>query len=310
MRYLIAILTFVAVAAMLFSCDHKEIVCPYGEQARVEVVYDWENAPEADPEGMALYFYPQSPGGKIWRFDLSGRDGGSVELPCGRYSLVTCNNDRPGVTLLNTDSYHTVGVGAPLAGDKGMLGSTGMLYSATLSEVDVTPCGVSYITPQGEKMTCPYGVVRCAPDSLSTLYTVIISDVEGLDSAKTSTATIAGVGSSVTIADESVYGIPSDLATALDAVREDRMLSGSVCGFAPSDDPDYSLRVTVRRKDGLTIAHDFPQSDIKVITLSRHHVIISADGLDIPGSDKPAEPGDIEVGVDGWVIIETELTTD
>lgn len=309
MRYLAAILLLVA-ASLLLSCDHKEIVCPYGEQARIEVLYNWEKAPDASPRGMALYFYPRWEGGKIWRFDLPGRDGGPVEIPCGSYSLVTCNNDRPGVRFTETGSASTIAAQAPVTGKGPVLGSTGMLYSATVAEIDVTPCGVSYRTPQGVVKDCPYGVIRCAPDSLATLYTVVIRNIKGLELARDASVALNGVGSSITLAGGQAAGVPSALAFGLDRVGAGPELRGSACGFAPGNPQSYSLRVTVSRKDGTTIARDFPATQLKVNTLSRHNVIIVTEGLDIPGGDIPADPGGIEVGVEGWTVIETDISSD
>jgi len=295
---------------MLSSCDHKEIVCPYGETARIEVLYDWENAPEASPQGMTLYFFPQWEGGKIWRFDLAGHEGGPIELPCGRYSLVTCSNDSPGVSFSSAGSFYSMAADAPLSGSGPALLSTGMLYSATIAEIDVTPCGVSYLTPQGTVKDCSHGLVRCYPDSLATLYTVIVKDVKGLDFAREATAYISGVGNRIAIAEELTDGVPSVLLLGLDNTGGNSELTGRGCGFAPDGIGPYSLRVTVKRKDGTTIARDFPESRLEVNSLSRHNVIIMTEGIDIPGGDIPADPGGIEVGVDGWTVIETDIGTD
>lgn len=93
-RTAVVALTVIVTAA---SCEHKDIECP-GATEDVHILFEWDKAADADVAGMTLFFYPQDAHGRIWRFDIAGRDGGHVELPPGRYSLTACNNDLPGIT--------------------------------------------------------------------------------------------------------------------------------------------------------------------------------------------------------------------
>ena len=80
-----------AIWLLLSSCRH--IPLDYIGEARmsVRVVYDWVNAPEANPKGMSIFFYPED-GGYSFRYELK-RDGGEVKLPVGRYRIITYSND-------------------------------------------------------------------------------------------------------------------------------------------------------------------------------------------------------------------------
>lgn len=83
---------FVAIVALPFvSCEHKDLCYLHPHGLEIEVVFDWVNAPEADPNGMSLYFYPED-GGDPRRFDI-GKDGGKVYLQVGKYHVVIYNND-------------------------------------------------------------------------------------------------------------------------------------------------------------------------------------------------------------------------
>ena len=51
------------VAAMLLplltACEHKDLCYEHPHSASVEVVFDWVNAPDANPATMSLYLYPE-----------------------------------------------------------------------------------------------------------------------------------------------------------------------------------------------------------------------------------------------------------
>lgn len=58
-RY-IAIILFLAAT----SCSHKEIICPASENRQITVLFDWDHASGAAPEGMTLYFFRQEAGNR------------------------------------------------------------------------------------------------------------------------------------------------------------------------------------------------------------------------------------------------------
>ena len=41
---------------ILFSCEHKELCFHHPHVATVRVDFDWKNAPQANPEGMCVFF--------------------------------------------------------------------------------------------------------------------------------------------------------------------------------------------------------------------------------------------------------------
>ena len=69
---------------MLTSCEHKELCYYHPHAAKVKVVFDWRDAPQADPDGMCVYFYPLE-GGSGYRFDFNNTTGGEVDLRVGKY---------------------------------------------------------------------------------------------------------------------------------------------------------------------------------------------------------------------------------
>ena len=91
---------------MLTSCEHKELCYYHPHAAKVKVVFDWRDAPQADPDGMCVYFYPLE-GGSGYRFDFNNTTGGEVDLRVGKYLVLCYNNDTEAV------AFEDVYVGSP-----------------------------------------------------------------------------------------------------------------------------------------------------------------------------------------------------
>ena len=103
------ILYSLAILLMLPSCVHKELCYDHPHTVSVKVEFDWRDAPEADPDGMCVYFYPVG-GGSGTRFDFSGTEGGEVELQVGSYLVLCYNNDTEVAQFYNTDDFGSHGV--------------------------------------------------------------------------------------------------------------------------------------------------------------------------------------------------------
>ena len=76
----------------LQSCHHKDIVFQHNNEIQTEVIFDWKNAPEADPESMALFMYGDN-STKPLRYIFSDKYGGQISLPYGHYSALAMNSD-------------------------------------------------------------------------------------------------------------------------------------------------------------------------------------------------------------------------
>lgn len=92
-----------AIWLLLSSCRHIPLDDIGEARMSVRVVYDWVNAPEANPKGMSIFFYPED-GGYPYRYELK-RDGGEVKLPVGRYRIITYNNDSHSTLPSDDDDF-------------------------------------------------------------------------------------------------------------------------------------------------------------------------------------------------------------
>jgi hypothetical protein len=89
------ILNLLACSVLLIataSCEHKELCYDHPHIGRVNVVFDWRNAPDAHPESMYLFLY-HSDGSGAEQFEFAGRDGGIIEIEEGEYTAICINSD-------------------------------------------------------------------------------------------------------------------------------------------------------------------------------------------------------------------------
>lgn len=303
------LLAALLLAAVAFGCGQKEIVCPAGGQLRLSVAFEWDKAPGARVEGMTLYFFPEDDGGKIWRFDIAGSEGGAVDIPAGNYRMIAVNNDLPGVTFSGAGTFAAFSANAVPAGGDSLLIPTGTLYSAVVDHIAFTPCGVTYSKPDGCSKECPAGLVRCSPDTASVVYNVYIRSVDGLERLKSAVASINGVASSLTLCDDATGSGSGAIVLRL-AAASGFPLAGSTSGFDTANAP-VTLTLTVVRTDGKAFTKKFNISRHALNHGTAHHVDIYIDEMDIPDySDSPGDDGDdvdMSVIVDGWNVIEIDL---
>lgn len=302
--FIAALLAMVSAA----SCSHKEIECP-DSMRRIHVLFEWDHSENADVAGMTLYFYPLDEGGSIWRFDIAGRDGGTVEIPLGQYCLIACNNDLPGTTLQEVNSPSTIQAVPNIRIAPDVYGSSGMLYDAVVRNLEVTPCGVRYVTKTGVVKECGHDLVRCHPDSLATQYTVILRNVSGLDNVRSANAILKGTRNGIYLESQCPSDLPAALSMKMEQDRINAVLSARGCMFSTlnAEEAQYRLTLQVVRSDGKGMTRDIAINSENLNCITPHNVIISIAGIEIPEDSSPADITGIDVGVDGWDEINIDL---
>ena len=49
------------------SCEHKDLCYHHPHMAKIYVEFNWQNAPDANPLGMCVFFYPEDGGDPVGR---------------------------------------------------------------------------------------------------------------------------------------------------------------------------------------------------------------------------------------------------
>lgn len=76
----------------LGSCRHKDLYYGVNDRSEVDVVFDWRNAPDANPTSMLAYFYPAD-GGDELLYPFADITGGRISIPYGYYAGIAINGD-------------------------------------------------------------------------------------------------------------------------------------------------------------------------------------------------------------------------
>lgn len=285
------------------GCCQKDLYFPADDTvAIVDVEFDWSHAENAAVEGMSTFFFPLSQGGKIWNFEIAGMEGGTVALAPGDYAMVAVNNDLPGVDLSVGDDASSVKVNTRLNAD-GTLRPSGMVYGAV---TDVN------IPGEADDQGATRHVVSATPDSLATVYNVILRDVSQAELISSIQARLSGVAVSLDIKDNArgsgsgTVSIPIDLAA----------MSGSTTALGtPSGTPQFTLTLYAELKDSRRTARSLTYDITPQVTEAphRHNVYVILSGLSFD-TEEPEQPGEgegvgMDVGVDGWSSITIDLIT-
>lgn len=119
-RLLPLLLLLLAMTWGASSCVHRQFEYESGETIEVEVVFDWLNAPDADPATMSLYLFSRD-GRPAGRYDFVGRDGGRIRVAPGVYDAICINSDRRDVVYSGADLFDTFEVTTPAEGGRSVM---------------------------------------------------------------------------------------------------------------------------------------------------------------------------------------------
>ena len=95
---------------VLCSCEAKLRDLYYDENSwnTVQVLFDWQEAPEAKPQGMTVLFFNELQDKEPERYDFSGTNGGTANLMFGAYRAVAYNYDTETILYRNMASWQTL----------------------------------------------------------------------------------------------------------------------------------------------------------------------------------------------------------
>ncbi|MDE7410347.1 MAG: DUF5119 domain-containing protein, partial [Muribaculaceae bacterium] len=96
------------IALSITSCHHKDLYMEEEMTSQLQVVFDWRNAPDADPESMALYLYEED-GHNPMRFIFANKTGGLIKAPFGTRHAICMNADNTDwVRMRNHENIETI----------------------------------------------------------------------------------------------------------------------------------------------------------------------------------------------------------
>lgn len=281
----------VALGAVLCSCEHKDLVLD-DRQDDVRVVFDWRNAPDAEPASMAAYFYDTA-GEKSLRYIFQGRDGGEIEIPIGTYSGLGMNSDDTDWARVRntddvdgfetyTDEAETLEIyGLPTRAlpraegteNERIVKTPGMLWADRRDNITIIHTGRQQL-------------ITLYPQEAVCHYTVVIRDVSNLEYIDRSEidGTISGMAEGYNHGSNLPGSEHVTMPFTLTADNGAGTLKGQFLTFGePSGDPaQHILTIYLYLTDGTRWYYTFDVTGQVQKAPDPHHVYIELSGLPLP----------------------------
>ncbi|MCM1490969.1 MAG: DUF5119 domain-containing protein [Muribaculum sp.] len=315
------------------SCTHKDFCYHHDHKITLRLEFDWRDAPDADPMGMVVYFYPDNPDEGIpYQFNFSNTTGGEIAVEPGKYHLVTYNNDTEFSLSYATNAFHThqiftregsllepmamtrasrnrnEGIPRPEGTDsQRVVVCPDEIWGCTAIDIEVTEQGVRYIcipfeykdqwidlTPVETEH-----VITLYPHDLLCHYSFEVRNVSGLNNVQNLCGALTGMSPILRLHDEELDKECITLPVEAQKVN-DTTIEGSFLTFghhADNSDP-HLFALYLQMNDG-TLQYkcnldNFDVTDQIHAAPDRRRVHFIIDGLEIEGGGNP------EGGGSGW----------
>lgn len=329
------LMTLASVALLLMTgCNHKELCYLHPHGTKIRVVYNWSEAPEASPAGMCAFFYPLDYEGSHRRFDFPGARGGEIEIPEGRYLLITYNNDTEAVQFLNHHDFDQhraftrIGdILEPMYGngvkssvraenDEQVVITPDGLWGCTATEVNITDHGISYIHETSGSRAETYDengnqIITLYPHDLLCHYSYEVRNVKNAKHISKVSGALSGMSGAMNLATEGLDPVCVTLPVEAAAHGDDKTITGEFLTFGHHADntSPHRMQFYVVMDDGAK--YSFTTGDNLDVTPqvdnapNRRRVHLIIDGLDLP---QPIENGNgLKPSVEDWGVVRQDL---
>lgn len=277
---------------MLTSCDHKDICWDHTPSTRTKVVFDWRNAPEANPASMELCMYPKDAANHL-SFNIQGRDGGYIDLPDNTYDAICVNNDDLDWAIYrhtdNEDDFEVYTHDAAELGAYRLLTNSIPRAEGTSNERMATTPGMAW-SSRTDNITSRHkdgeNIITLYPEEIVCHYTVEIRDVENITSARGETVdgTLSGMAEGYHHGSRKSSDTAVTMPFILSVDSEGKALVGEFLTFGECDTLhcSHTLTVYLFLTDGSKWYYTFNvDSQVSNAPDPRHvHIVVS--GLKLP----------------------------
>lgn len=315
MKKLIYSIVAIGVMAVATSCKHKDLCYDHSHTVDVEVVFDWQKAPDAAPKSMSVYLFPAD-GGEVLRYELTDHNGGTIRVPIGNYDALCLNSDTENINYRNTDRIETFEVTTPTTSLLESLSSVGVRSEGAPQaegteeeRVALSPDRVwsDYSQDIVLRQVAEKQTITFYPANRVCNYTIDIRNAENLKyvlGVSGSLSTMAGgvyVGKSQMT--EECVTIPFEVAISEDKTA----LSAQTMtfGHCPSTQNLHKLVIYVVLSDGTKWYYTYDVTEQIHAAQDKYNVHIVIDGLPVP---KPiVNGGGFQPDVDDWHSVDVDI---
>ncbi len=299
MKAIINILTAVALCGTLSGCHHKDLVYEVPVAGELEVVFDWQKAPEANPASMALYMFDTEGETSPLRYIFDNKTGGAIRAPFGRYAAICLNSDNSDwaymrntddidnfeiytgdVTIMSNDvSARSEAPRASGTEDQRLVATPGMVWGSRSDDITVADTG-------GKQ------VITLYPEESICRYTVDVMDIENATGA--TDATVEGTLSGMAEGFKHGQGRATDTPVTMlfnMAFNGDRTALHAeylTFGECPDTKVSHMLTVYVLLSDGTRRYYTYDVTSQVTDAPDPHNVHIIVKGMKLPEPLAPA----------------------
>lgn len=302
-----------AASILLVGCNHKDLCFDHTHTLDIEVVYDWQNAPDAQPSSMELFLYDISTNASV-RFNFQGRDGGPIRVEAGSYDAIGFNSDLTdwarfrntsdaSTFEIYTDDANTLNAyrldplsvpRAEAAGEERIAKTPEMLWNDFVENISI-------------KSGVDRQIVTLYPEEAVCHYTVTVRDIENAEylNGTELDGILSGMSESYLHGQKS----PSDSHVTMPFVlnsSDGHSLNASFLTFGESPSTHYPHILTIYMilNDGSKWYSTFDVSDQIYNAPDPKHVDIVVSGLKLP---KPLSSGGFVPDVNDWQDIQVDI---
>ena len=298
------------------SCRHKDLYMEEDMTSQLQVEFDWRNAPEADPESMALYLYEED-GHSPMRFIFSNKTGGLIKAPFGIHHAICLNADNTDwVRMRGNESVESLEIytmDAEAIGSRAddsttvprpegtenerIAATPGMMWGSRSNNISIVPhSGMQTITMYPQEAVCHY--------------TVDVYDVNNLEEVESSAvdATLSGMAEGYSHGQQSATDNSVTMKFDLTGNPSEKNLHGEFLTFGecPTTVAKHYLTLYMVLTDGSKWYHSFDVTDQVTKAPDPTHVHIIVRGLDLPEPPKEGNTG-LKTDVNEWQAINIGL---
>lgn len=255
------------------ACNHKDLCYMHTHTTKIKVVYDWRDAPQASPRGMCVFFYSTEHPEQFYRFDFDNTAGGEIEIPVGKYRLITYNNDTEAVRFSATNIYeghkaytrdgdlleplYGNGITTTATTDNGerVVITPDGLWGCHATDVEITEHGLTYTithyfddtrADEATTQTTHSGdqIITLYPHDMLCHYSYEVRHVDHADHISKISASLSGMAGSMNMCDERLETEPVTLPVSGKADAANQKVTGSFLTFGHYGSATYNHRMT------------------------------------------------------------------
>lgn len=311
----IYILLAIILLLSMCSCDHKALCYHHPHITTLRVEFDWQDAPDAQPQMMRVIFFPEEgeEPGNYRTFLFQGRTGGPVEVPEGRYRMVCYNADTETTQLRGEHDFFQIEAFTRTGGlfehiwgsfvdgpvidmEQPVVLCPDMMWGCAATDVDVSAQQVSYLcVPEkdkdqwlGKPATRNDAVIVLYPHELVCHYSYEIRHVKNLEAVKRLSGALSAMSGQLFLGEERLGAQPDIVPFAARKGDDGESIVGEFLTFGRNTAFEKRACLTIyawmRDDSQLCFGRDGSMDATPQILAApdRRHVHLIFDGLTFP----------------------------